>query len=307
MGATVSALRVFNIVFSNLVHRLSHRGPSPARSESARGTTQGRLSAWVGGSILSVVIAGCGPAATGPMGAQSPEVQSQAEYNLASDLWLQRDQPRQALEHTLKAIQLDDENADAHHLAALLYLDFCRRDARQCQLHRAEAHASEAITVRKNFREAINTLGVILIHRKDYGRAVSVLKPLTDDILYQTPENAWGNLGWAYLELGQLDAALDALSRSVAIQPNFCVGHFRLGLARSKKGDYAGASAAYTRALSVPDPRCKALQEAYLGRAQASVQLSQTEQAVTDLRQCVSLDATTPTGHSCQALMNQLK
>src|SRR5690606_1300081 len=109
MGATVSALRVFNIVFSNLVHRLSHRGPSPARSESARGTTQGRLSAWVGGSILSVVIAGCGPAATGPMGAQSPEVQSQAEYNLASDLWLQRDQPRQALEHTLKAIQLADE------------------------------------------------------------------------------------------------------------------------------------------------------------------------------------------------------
>jgi Tfp pilus assembly protein PilF len=211
------------------------------------------------------------------------------------------------LEHALKAIELDDDNADAHHLTALLYLDFCRRDPRQCQLDQAEAHATEALSVRKDFREAMNTLGVILIHRKDYGRAVSTLKPLTDDILYQTPENAWGNLGWAYLELGKLDAALDALSRSVAIQPNFCVGHFRLGLARAKKKDFAGASAAYTRALSVSDPRCKALQEAYLGRAQASVELSHPEQATTDLTQCVALDSTTPTGQSCQALMNQLK
>lgn len=241
------------------------------------------------------------------MGAQSPEAQSQAEYDLASDLWLQRNEPRQALEHGLKAIELDEDNADAHHLVALLYLDFCRRDPRQCQLDQAEAHASDAIAVRKDFREAINTLGVILIHRKDYGRAVSTLKPLTEDILYQTPENAWGNLGWAYLELGQLDAALDALSRSVAIQPNFCVGHFRLGLARAKKKDFAGASAAYTNAVSVSDPRCKALQEAYLGRAQASVQLAQPEQAANDLAQCVALDATTPTGQSCQALMNQLK
>jgi len=241
------------------------------------------------------------------MGAQSPQAQSQAEYDLASDLWLQRDQPRQALEHALRAISLDDENAEAHHLAALLYLDFCRRDPRQCQLQDAEAHAAEALALRKDFREAINTLGVILIHRKDYTRAVAVLKPLTEDILYQTPENAWGNLGWAYLELGQVDAALDALSRSVAIEPNFCVGHFRLGLARSKKKDYAGAANAYTRAVSVSDPRCKALQEAYLGRAQASLQLSEPEQATTDLAQCVALDSTTLTGQSCQALMNQLK
>lgn len=282
----------------------------PRRRRTDVGSALGFASSavrFVAGMCSSAVLAACTTPTAAPMGAQSPEVQSQAEYDLASDLWLQRDEPRQALEHALRAVSLDDENADAHHLAALLYLDFCRRDERQCQLDQAESHATDALAVRKDFREATNTLGVILIHRKDYGRAVSVLKPLTEDILYQTPENAWGNLGWAYLELGQLDPALDALSRSVAIQPNFCVGHFRLGLARAKKKDFAGASAAYTRALSVSDPRCKALQEAYLGRAQASLQLSQREQATSDLTQCTALDATTPTGQSCQALMNQLK
>ncbi len=252
-------------------------------------------------------VPGCSSSTAAAPQAQSPELQSETELDLAQDLWLQRGEPRQALEHALKATSLDDENADAHHLAALLYLDFCRRDARQCQLAQAESHALRAVELRKDFREAQNTLGVVLIHHKQYARAVAVLKPLSEDILYQTPENAWGNLGWAYLELGQLDAALDALSRSVAVQPNFCVGHFRLGLARQKKHDYQGAVLAYSNALSVDNPRCKAMQEVYLSRAQALLQLSQVDAARADLAECIAQGATTPTGQTCQGLANGSK
>lgn len=258
-------------------------------------------------SALSLALVACGPSSAGSPQAQSPELQSQTELDLAQDLWLQRGEPRQALEHALRATSLDDENASAHHLAALLYLDFCRRDARQCQLERAELHALRAVELRKDFREARNTLGVVLIHRKRFARAVAVLKPLSEDILYQTPENAWGNLGWAYLELGQLDAALDALSRSVAVQPNFCVGHFRLGLARYQKHDFPGAVLAYNNALAVDNPRCKAMQEVYLSRAQALLQLSEAEAARSDLAVCIAQDATTPTGQTCQALANDSK
>jgi type IV pilus assembly protein PilF len=256
---------------------------------------------------VAALTVGCASTTAGAPQAQSPELQSQTELDLAQDLWLSRGEPRQALEHTLKAISLDDENAAAHHLAALLFLDFCRRDTRQCQLAEAETHAQRAVSLRKDFREAQNTLGVVLIHRKQYARAVAVLKPLSEDILYQTPENAWGNLGWAYLELGQLDAALDALSRSVAVQPNFCVGHFRLGLARHKKQDFRGAVLAYSNALGVDNPRCKAMQEVYLSRAEALLRLSEVDGAKADLAQCVAQDATTPTGQTCQALANGSK
>ena len=239
--------------------------------------------------------------------AQSAEAQSASEYDIARDLWLMRGQPRAALEHALRAVELDDENPDAHHLAALLFLDFCRLDARQCQLEQAEHHARRAVDSKPDFREAKNTLGVALIHRKKYTEAIAVLKPLSDDILYQTPENAWGNLGWAYLELGKLNAAVDALSRSVAVQPNFCVGHFRLGQAYERQQDDAGAIKAYTDALSVDNARCKSLQDAYFARGRVLTRLGQTEPALEDLHYCVSLDAATPTGQSCQALLNDLK
>src|SRR5690606_18257527 len=143
--------------------------------------------------------------------------------------------------------------------------------------------------------------------RKKYTEAVAVLKPLSDDILYQTPENAWGNLGWAYLKLGKLDAAVDALARSVAIQPSFCVGHYRLAQAYERKQDHAGAIRAYTHALSVDNARCKGLQDAYFGRGRVRAHENQTEAAADDLRHCVALDAATPTGQNCQALLNDLK
>src|SRR5690606_32292000 len=174
-------------------------------------------------------------------GAQSAEAQSAAEYDIATDLWLQRGKPRNALEHALKALALDDENAQAAHLIALLYLDFCNRDPNDCRLDEAERHARLAVTLDDDFREAKNTLGVTLIHLKRYDDAIAVLKPLTQDLLYTTPENAWGNLGWAELEKGNLKAAIDALMRSTAVQPKFCVGHYRLGLAYEREGEAEAA------------------------------------------------------------------
>src|SRR5690242_13420908 len=201
------------------------------------------------------------------MPAQDPERQSTAEHDIAADLWLRRNQPRQALEHALKAVELNDENAEAAHLVALLYLDFCRRSTDECHLKEAARYAKRAIDDKPDFREAKNTLGVILVHQKKYDEAIAVLRPLAEDILYQTPENSWGNLGWAYLEKGSFDLAIEALRRSVAAQPNFCVGNYRLGLAYERKGSPAQAVEAFTRALETDRVECKGLQDAYAGRA----------------------------------------
>lgn len=240
-------------------------------------------------------------------GAQSNAAQSTAEYDVATDLWVRQGQPRQALEHALQAVELDDENAEASHLVALLYLDFCNRDAKECRLEEAERYARLSVEANDQFREAKNTLGVVLIHRKKYAEAVSVLTPLSRDILYQTPENAWGNLGWAYLESGQIERAVEALLRSTAVQPDFCVGHYRLGLAYERKGDAGGALAAYTRALDVEHPRCKAMQVAYVRRARVAIQLGRQDEALRDLEQCVHLDKSTPTGRECSALLSSMK
>jgi Tfp pilus assembly protein PilF len=253
---------------------------------------------------VAALLMSCSAAQT-PTAGRSPEDQSIAEYDLARDLWINRGQPRVALDHVLKAIELDDDNAEATHLAALVYLDFCRRGDQDCRLGEAERHAREAISLKPDFREARNTLGVVLIHQKRYADGIEALKPLTEDILYTTPENAWGNIGWAYLESGQLEEAVSALERSIAAQPAFCVGHYRLGLAREKLGEKAAALAAYTAALEVAGGSCQGLQEAYAGRARILLATDRAQEARIDLQTCVRLDKQTDAGRECLALQDR--
>jgi type IV pilus assembly protein PilF len=266
-----------------------------------------RLS-WGGAIALGVLlIAGCAPSSGGGMPVADPSKQALAEHDIATDLWLRRNQPRTALEHALKAVELDDENPEARHLVALLYLDFCRRSENECRLPEAEKHARKALAIKPEFREARNTLGVILVHRKKYDEAIATLKPLAEDILYQTPENAWGNLGWAYLEKGDYDHAIDALRRSVAAQPNFCVGNYRLGLAYERKQSPAQAIEAFSRAVETEHPMCKGLQDAYAGRARSLIRLGRGADAQADLQRCVQLDKKTDAGRECGALLAKLQ
>jgi type IV pilus assembly protein PilF len=257
--------------------------------------------------LSALVTLGCGAASSTAPGAQDPERQSEAEYDVARDLWLRRHQNREALEHALKAVDLDEENAEAHHLVSLLYLDFCSRGPTDCRLKDAERHARRAVELKSDFREAKNTLGVVLIHSKRPAEAVTVLKPLTEDILYQTPENAWGNLGWAYLELGKLDLAVDALRRSIAAQPLFCVGHLRLGLAYERRNEPLSAKEAFTQALETQAPGCNALQEALAGRARAHLKLGNPSLAAADLERCVGLAKKTQAGKECGSMLEKLK
>ncbi|HVZ31401.1 MAG TPA: tetratricopeptide repeat protein [Polyangiaceae bacterium] len=275
------------------------------RQHRARVGKQRKTRAFVAAVAL---LAGLSLACSAPQSAprQNRESLSIAEYDIARDLWLTRGQPREALDHVLKAIDLDDDNADAAHLAALIYLDFCRQDAEECRLAEAEKQARRALALKPDFRDARNTLGVVLVHEKRYAEAIEVLTPLTSDILYRTPENAWGNIGWAYLEKGDLPRALEALKRSVAAQPDFCVGYYRLGLTEERLGRSNEAIEAYTQALSAADGRCQGLQEAYAGRARLLTALNRLDEARRDLETCVRLDERTDAGQECLRLQQRL-
>jgi tetratricopeptide (TPR) repeat protein len=260
----------------------------------------------LGSALFSALIA-CSPVSgTGP-GAHDPARMSESEYDIARDLWLRRNQPREALAHALRAVELDDSNAEAAHLIALLYLDFCSRGPAECRLPDAEKHARLALKGRPDFREAKNTLAVVLIHERLYVAAIAVLKPLSEDILYQTPENAWGNLGWAYLEQGSFDLAIDALQRSVAAQPLFCVGSYRLGLAFEHKQEFTSALAAFTRALETDAPGCNSLQDALAARARVRMQLGDSDAARADLDRCLALSGKTHAGEECGSMLQKFK
>jgi Tfp pilus assembly protein PilF len=235
-------------------------------------------------------------------GANAPDAerQSDAEYDVARDLFTRHD-PRGALDHAQKAVELNDQNADANHFVALIFLSFCASSPLDCRLPDAERAVRRAIKIKPDFRDAQNTLGVVLTQEKKYDEAIATLKHLTEDILYQAPQNAWGNLGLAYLETGKTDDAIVALRRSVAAEPRFCVGNYRLGLAFEKKGDLVAAREALSRAVETTSPDCQRLQDAFEARARVYTKAQNCDLAKGDLEKCKEISVESPAGQRCAA------
>jgi len=248
-------------------------------------------------------ITGCLPESGGPV-----DPGSNAIYDVARDAF-GRGQLREALAKVDQALEMDDSNADAAYLGAVVLLDFCANDehSSDCRFDVAEKYARRAIKAKPDMRDASNALGVILIHEKKYDDAIAVLKPLTEDILYGSPEKSWGNLGWAYLEKGDAPAAIDALRRAVAAQPNFCVGNYRLGLAYEKAEDLNAASSALTRAVSTQRPGCDRMQEAFIALGRVAIKTGKNEEARADLTKCRDIAKGSPLGQQCVATMKTLE
>lgn len=252
------------------------------------------------GAALSSACVGAAPDGT-------VDPKSVATYDVARDAF-EKGRLRDALSKVDEALETDPDNADAAYLGAIVHLAFCAKDASStdCRFGDAERYAKQALAAQPEMRDAKNTLGVILVHLERYDDAIAVLKPLTGDILYASPEKSWGNLGWAYLEKGEIDLAIDALLRSVGAQPTFCVGNFRLGLAYEKKGDAAAAHAAFTRALETDRPGCKELQEAWEARGRAATKLGNLDGARGDYGACRELSASSASGRRCDASLRSL-
>lgn len=245
----------------------------------------------------------CGAAET--QGAASPQQQSTAEYDLAREAF-QAGRLREALDHVQKASKLFEDNGDAAYLGAVIMLAFCAADDRSsdCRFNEAEGYARRSIAANEgktSTGDAKNTLGVILVHEARYDEAIEVLKPLANDILYGSPEKAWGNLGWAYLMRGSVDEAIDALRRAIAAQPLFCVGQYRLGLAYEKKGELSLAREAFTKAVDTARPECNKLQDAYDARARVAQKQGLSAEARADLEKCRDISVSTRAGQRCAA------
>ncbi len=238
----------------------------------------------------------------------NPERQSDAEYAIGRD-YFEKGQPRLALDHCRRALELNDQNVRALYFTSVLYLSFCNGKLGftdpDCRMADAEKYARSALKVDENHREAKNLLGQILIDEKKYPEAITTLEPLTKDPSFDSSFLAWGNLGWAQVLNGQVDAGIDSLKKAIT-EPRFCVGHYRLGVAFEKKGDLAAAEHSLTNALEVDAPECKNLQDAWQERAQVRMKLGKLADARADYQKCRDISAETLAGRACAEALSRI-
>jgi tetratricopeptide (TPR) repeat protein len=146
-------------------------------------------------------------------------------------------------------------------------------------------------------------LGVVLMNQERYDDAVAELRTAATDIHNRAPFGAWGNLGWAYLEMGRHDDALAALRSAVQNQRAFCLGYFLMGRVHLAREDFGDAVAAFTNALEA-DGRCIGIQSAWRHRGEAYARLGQRDDAIRDFEECERLDERSEDGQACRRLLD---
>lgn len=281
-----------------LMPRMSHFSSILAPKSAAKIATLGAI---VAGAAL-----GCGG---GTPASKAPARQAEAEYDMAREVFYRGDW-RVSLDHAQRAVALDPQNAKALYFVAVVQSAFCLQDqglaAPDCKIEEAEAYARRSIDADAKLKDAKNLLGQILILRGRYKEALDVLRPLTQDPSYIASHLAWGNYGWAQVQLGELDAGIKSLQNSVT-QPRFCVGYYRLGVAFGQKGDLAAADDNFTRAIEVDSPDCKAMQDAWQGIAEIREKRADLKGALSDFKRCADLAPRSRTGLACSARAASLR
>ncbi len=158
-----------------------------------------------------------------------------------------------------RAIELDDNSAEAHAALGLLH---CFDDLRFAE---SEKEFKRSIQLNPNYATAHHWFGhSLLVGLGRFDEAIAEGKRAVELDPLSLVINA--DLGGTCMVAGRLDEAIDQLVRTVALDTNFSYSHWNLGEALYLKGDRAGAIAEYEKARSVnEDPEVLGL----LGRAYA--------------------------------------
>lgn len=234
---------------------------------------------------------------------------SMKQYELAVGLRGEGNVPG-AYKTLYKALEMDPGNAKAHLLLGHMFL-LDRDDNPKEKDAKAEHHFREVLRIQTSDAkqgdhdlapDAHNGLGVLYIHQGRHRAAIEVLQKAVDDLFNPEAYMAWGNIGWAQIELKDYPKAIEALQRAVKLAPQFCVGYFRLGQAYLATKEYAKAEESLTSALEA-DPRCKAFQEAWNLRGEARMGLGSREDARADFERCVEISPVSDAGKSCSRFL----
>ncbi len=218
-------------------------------------------------------------------------------YEAASIAWYDQHDPLTAIRNLTRAIDTNPANDHAHYLLGIIRFGRAEYDA-------AEKHLRETVRLRQDadpagLSGAQNNLGLLLIHQKKLNEAVTLLEASSGEVLNREPWLALGNLGWAYIELGKYDKAIEVLRRALFDQPRFCVGLYRLGQAYYHKKEFDEAKKAIEQAVSVPEPGCDAMQEAHHLLGMIHLRLGDDAKATECFSRCREIGEHTEIGSAC--------
>lgn len=104
-----------------------------------------------------------------------------------------------------------------------------RADALHSEAHESFSKAAAVYGERDpGLGRAYNSMAVVSLYFHDHERAKAELDHALEAQFYTEKYSALANLGWAYYEQGDEVAAITELRQAVLMNPDYCVGRYRL-------------------------------------------------------------------------------
>lgn len=222
-----------------------------------------------------------------------------------------------------RALTADEQHAPSLYLKGIIALhegkamidaieiDRCLQDAAASQqrkraeeLHAQAAAAFEQATVR--FEEnaagrgrAYNSLAVVDLYFHRYEDALRHARQALEVQFYTDRFSALSNLGWAHYHLGDLVSATADLRQALMVNPDYCVGRYRLAQVYLESDL---AELALEQAQAVTQRRECPIQDAYRIEATSLRRLGREPEAADALQRCIELAPKSCLADECRAL-----
>ena len=146
-----------------------------------------------------------------------------------------------------EAVRLDPTAPLYHNTLGVVYLHYLSKPVE------AQAEFQRAIDLDPSYAEALTNLGVTLAQQGRWEEAIAAYRKAISLPIYPSPEVAYANLGWAYLNLNKPREAEESYRAAVQLQPRFSQAYYFLGVVLDRQGRKDEAKAAFRTARDL-DP-----------------------------------------------------
>jgi type IV pilus biogenesis/stability protein PilW len=226
---------------------------------------------WAALAALVIPASAVGCAGRGAAAGRAGEHDAAYQIRMARSL-LNGGRVNEALSTLNEAIEADPDNASLHNY----YGQICLVGGR---LDEAEEALRQALEIDPGLTDAHNNLGTVLMEQGDPSAAEEEFRLALADPVYPTPEKVYLNLGLLYRTQGREAEALEALRRSVEIDPRYYRAHYELAALLERSGRVAEAAREY----EVAEPGHRASGEYWYRRGMAYYRLGDRQKALDSL------------------------
>ncbi len=143
-----------------------------------------------------------------------------------------------------KAIRLDGGNQKAHYALGHIYFQ-------QESYEEAVVAFKKAISIDFEYSEAHNYLGRVYSLQEDFDKAIASYQNALKNLIYETPEKPYWNLGLIFVRQKKYEDAERELKNALRVNPNIVPVHNLLGQVYAKMGNTKKSITSYKRVLQI--------------------------------------------------------